>query len=78
MDFEPNEEQRAIADAVGSLLEKHAGPARAIELEREGAYDEPLAAALREAGFLGTELVRETGTLEGRWWSRRWPGRAGW
>jgi alkylation response protein AidB-like acyl-CoA dehydrogenase len=64
VDFEPNEEQRAIAEAVGSLLAQHAGPTRAIELERKGEYDEALAAALSEAGFLGAELAAETGLLE--------------
>ncbi len=64
MDFEPNEEQRAIALAVDNLLAQHAGPARAIELEREGSYDHALAAALTEAGFLGARLSEETGFLE--------------
>jgi alkylation response protein AidB-like acyl-CoA dehydrogenase len=64
VDFEPNEEQRAIALAVENLLAQHAGPARAIGLEREGAYDDALAAALREAGFLGAELSQQTGFLE--------------
>lgn len=64
MDFEPNEEQRAIAVAVETLLAQHAGPARAIELERDGSYDHVLAAALTEAGFLGASLSQETGFLE--------------
>ena len=64
MDFEPNEEQRAIAVAVETLLAQHAGPARAIELERDGSYDHVLAAALTEAGFLGARLSEETGFLE--------------
>lgn len=64
MDFEPNEEQRSIATAVESLLAQHAGPARAIELERKGAYDDALAAALADAGFLGAALSQETGFLE--------------
>lgn len=64
MDFEPNEEQRAIAEAAAGLLAQHAGPARAIALDRQRAYDHALADALREAGFLGAELSRETGFLE--------------
>jgi alkylation response protein AidB-like acyl-CoA dehydrogenase len=64
VDFEPNEQQRAIVLAVETLLTQHAGPARAIELEREGAYDDALAAALRDAGFLGAELSQQTGFLE--------------
>jgi alkylation response protein AidB-like acyl-CoA dehydrogenase len=64
VDFEPNQEQRAIADAVTGLLAQRAGPARAIELERKGGYDHALADALREAGFLGAELARDLGFLE--------------
>ena len=64
MDFEPNEEQRAIAEAVRGLLAQHAGPTRAIELDRQRAYDDALADALRAAGFLGAELSGETGFLE--------------
>ena len=64
MDFEPNEEQRAIRLAVETLLTQHAGPARAIELERDGGYDHALAAALTEADFLGASLSQETGFLE--------------
>jgi len=64
LDFEPNEEQRAIRLAVETLLTQHAGPARAIELERDGGYDHALAAALTEADFLGASLSQETGFLE--------------
>ncbi len=62
MDFELDEDQRSVLDAVGQLLERHAGPARAIELAAKGGYDAELEAALEEAGFLG--LFAESGALE--------------
>lgn len=64
MDFEPNEDQRAILEAVGSLLEQHAGPQRAIELGAKGAYDEVLEGALTGAGFAEIAVGDETGPLE--------------
>jgi alkylation response protein AidB-like acyl-CoA dehydrogenase len=64
MDFDLSEDQRAIAEAVESLLAKHAGPARAIALEREGAADAELEAALADAGFLEIATGEETGLLE--------------
>jgi alkylation response protein AidB-like acyl-CoA dehydrogenase len=51
MDFELNEDQQAIMEAVERLLEQYAGPARAIELNKTGAYDYELDQALLEAGF---------------------------
>jgi len=51
MDFELNDDQRAILDAVGVLLERHAGPERAIEIQTRGEYDVELDAALAAAGF---------------------------
>ena len=38
MDFERNADQQAILEAVGALLAQHAGPKRAIELNRKGFY----------------------------------------
>ncbi len=65
MDFEWNDDQRAILAAVDSLCAQHAGPARAIELDAKAAWDEPLDAALSEAGFAEIALGGpETGTLE--------------
>ncbi len=64
MDFDLSEDQRAILEAVEALLAKHAGPARAIALDREGACDADLAAALSEAGFLEVATGDETGLLE--------------
>jgi alkylation response protein AidB-like acyl-CoA dehydrogenase len=52
MDFELNEDQQAILEAVDRLLEQHAGPARAIELFADNAYDTGLQQALEESGFL--------------------------
>jgi alkylation response protein AidB-like acyl-CoA dehydrogenase len=59
-----NEEQQAILDAVGQLLEQHAGPARAIELTKKAEYDGALEAALAESGFLDVALDEETTALE--------------
>lgn len=51
MDFELDPLQRQILEAVERLLARHAGPARAIALAREAAYDFELDAAIAEAGF---------------------------
>jgi alkylation response protein AidB-like acyl-CoA dehydrogenase len=64
MDFELDEDQRAIGGAVDALLAQHAGPARAIELARKGDYDHALDAALGEAGFLDVARGDGTGPLE--------------
>ena len=64
MDLELSDDQRAVLEAVDALLARHAGPARAIELAAKGAYDEPLDAALAEAGFTEMALGSETGALE--------------
>ena len=64
MDYELDEDQRAIVEAVERLLGRHAGPARAIELNREGGYDHDLEAALDQAGFVGLALDEQTGPLE--------------
>jgi alkylation response protein AidB-like acyl-CoA dehydrogenase len=59
VDFELNDDQEAILDAVERLLEEHAGPARAIELQAKGAYDAALHAALDDAGF--SDVARDEG-----------------
>jgi len=64
MDFEPNDDQRAILEAIEALLERHAGAARAIELGRKDAYDTELDRALADAGFVALALGPETGLLE--------------
>jgi alkylation response protein AidB-like acyl-CoA dehydrogenase len=64
VDYELNEDQQAIVDAVEQLLGQHAGAARAIELNEDGAYDRELDAALEEAGFLELALGDDTGPLE--------------
>jgi len=51
LNLELDDDQREILGAVESLLERHAGPARAIELARKAEYDFTLDAALAEAGF---------------------------
>ena len=66
MDFELSPDQRAIAEALTQLLERHAGPARAAELAAKGEYDAALDVALAEAGFdsLATGGGGDTGPLE--------------
>jgi hypothetical protein len=64
VDFERSEEQQAIGDAVDALLARHAGAARAIELEAKGEYDHALDAALADAGFSGGDLHVGAGPLE--------------
>jgi alkylation response protein AidB-like acyl-CoA dehydrogenase len=64
VDFDLDESQQAVLDAVGRLLEQHAGAARAMELDARGACDGELDAALLEAGFSGIALGEETGFLE--------------
>ena len=64
MDFEFDEQQEAIADAVERLLADRAGPERAAELDAAGEVDTVLERALAEAGFLGIALEPETGFLE--------------
>jgi len=64
MDFELADSQRAIAEAIESLLAQHAGVERAVALEATGAVDDELAKALAESGFLGIALGDETGALE--------------
>jgi alkylation response protein AidB-like acyl-CoA dehydrogenase len=62
MDFELGADQRSIVEAVESLLARHAGPERAIELAAKGEYDAALEQALAEAGDLA--LARDVGPLE--------------
>ena len=59
MDFEFSDDQRAILEALETLLERHAGPARAIDLQTSGAYDNELDEALRDAGF--DDVARDSG-----------------
>ena len=60
MNFELNEDQQAILEAIDRLLAQHAGPARAIELNRQGRYDDALHQALDDAGF--STIARDLGT----------------
>jgi len=56
VDFEPDDDQRAVLASVELLLARHAGAARAIELAGRSAYDDALDQALGDAGF--TDGVR--------------------
>ncbi|MBW2294255.1 MAG: acyl-CoA dehydrogenase, partial [Deltaproteobacteria bacterium] len=64
MDFELDDDQRAILEAVGQLLARHAGPERAIELQASGDYDVELDSALSEAGFYDGLRESAMGPLE--------------
>ncbi len=64
MDFDLNDDQLAVHEAVGQLLEQHAGAARAIELNAKGECDGELDAALADAGFTGIALAEDSGALE--------------
>ncbi|MGD9999955.1 MAG: acyl-CoA dehydrogenase family protein [Ilumatobacteraceae bacterium] len=53
MDFTLDHDQQAVLDAVDTILERHAGPARMRELGGdEPAYDADLHARLADAGYL--------------------------
>jgi len=64
MDFELNDDQRAILEAVAALLERHAGPERAAELQAGGGYDVELDQALRRAGYHDVARDPDMGPLE--------------
>jgi alkylation response protein AidB-like acyl-CoA dehydrogenase len=62
VDFELNEEQQAILESIERLLAQHAGPVRAIELNRQGLYDDTLHHLLEESGF--SNIVTDLATPE--------------
>jgi alkylation response protein AidB-like acyl-CoA dehydrogenase len=64
MNFEIDDDQRAILDAVAALLARHAGAARAIEVAAKDGYDDALDAALDEAGFHDLAIATATGLLD--------------
>jgi alkylation response protein AidB-like acyl-CoA dehydrogenase len=64
VDFDYSVDQAAILAAVESLLERHAGPARAIALGERDAYDSELDTALQDAGFTEVARGEDTGPLE--------------
>lgn len=61
MNFALNEDQQAILESVEKILAQHAGPARAIELNRQGHYDTQLEQLLDDAGFssIATDLATD-------------------
>jgi len=63
MDFELNADQQAIQESIDRLLAQHAGPGRAIELNRQGLYDDKLHRLLEEAGF--STIARDLATPDG-------------
>ena len=64
MDFELDQQQQAIIDAVSSLLERSAGAARAIELAANGEYDTKLHDELASAGFTELAITEGGSALE--------------
>lgn len=64
MDFELDPDQAAVMEAVEQLLVQHAGPARAVALQKAGSYDDALHHALAEAGFLDVAGEGGLGLLE--------------
>ncbi len=64
MDFELDQDQAAVMESVGRLLEEHAGAARAIALGEEGGYDFELHDALHDAEFLSIGGEGGLGLLE--------------
>ncbi|WP_382466180.1 acyl-CoA dehydrogenase family protein [Streptomyces noursei] len=64
MDFEPSDTQRALLDALGTLLSRHAGTQRSRQLAVRGAYDHELESELRAAGFLDLFGDSGAGPLE--------------
>ncbi len=63
MDLTLSPQQQQIVDAVRTLLQWHAGPARVQALLPTGAYDHDLEARLAEAGFLDVVAGEETGPV---------------
>lgn len=57
MDYAPTPEQEQLHSAIDTLLQRHAGPGRARQLDRAGAADQELATTLSRGGFL--DLLRE-------------------
>jgi len=65
LNLELDDDQSAILEAVESLLGRFAGPARAIDLAREAAYDDVLDDAIRESGFeRAMDPLSRSGALE--------------
>lgn len=62
MDFDLNDEQRAVAEAVETLLGEYAGAPRAVEIAAGEGYDHALDAALAQAGY--GDIARAMGRLE--------------
>ncbi len=65
MDFALDSDQQAVLEAVGTLLSRHAGPARLHQLGGdEPGYDHDLEKRLLEAGFLDLAPTRSTCRLD--------------
>jgi alkylation response protein AidB-like acyl-CoA dehydrogenase len=64
VDFELNDDQTAIVEAIEALLVQHAGAARAIALAPKSEYDAELERLLCDSGFMGVARGEDTGPLE--------------
>jgi alkylation response protein AidB-like acyl-CoA dehydrogenase len=64
VNLELTDEQGMIADGVGTILERVAGPERCRVLLGEQGYDAPLEAVLRDQGYLGMLSDPQSGPLE--------------
>jgi len=65
VDFDLDDDQRAILQAIEALLARHAEPTRSIELLGKGDWDEALDGALAQSGFYGLAAAEAgTGLLE--------------
>jgi alkylation response protein AidB-like acyl-CoA dehydrogenase len=62
VDFELDPDQRAVLDAVATVLDRQAGPQRAREIGTDG-HDDALLAALSDGGFLDLARDEDAGPL---------------
>ncbi len=63
MDYELNEDQQGVRSALSTLLQRHAGPQRARQLNESASADGELASSLAAAGFLDLFTHADGGPL---------------
>ncbi|MGL5839307.1 MAG: acyl-CoA dehydrogenase family protein [Sphingorhabdus sp.] len=64
MNFEPNENQQALIEALDIALGRSAGWERGLHVASQGGYDKALASELLEGGFTGAALEEGLGLVE--------------
>jgi len=64
MQFSLNAHQQQVLGSLETLLQRHAGRDRALNVARTGGYDHELDDALRAAGFMEVSQVGDTGALD--------------